>query len=209
VLNFYCWTLLDLLDKIHPAMGRNGLAMAPNLVLLFSGRFELFQFQWGYFLLYFLAAFLIVAVNWCYLQDAWREVWFYTQRTHRYGASVLTGFAQTLAAANSAPLTRPYPRQAPVLPPGFRGAPRLNPAAGMLSEEQVARLLAADASGALVLAPGQKSALFVDLGRYSHSPALEELQTASGEPLLLFDSAWPRPGAARADLVVPLQRGRA
>ena len=69
--------------------------------------------------------------------------------------------------------------------------------------------MAADSSGAITHAPGQPAVLFVDLGRYTHTPALESLRGQNGEPLLLFDGSWPQPSAEREQLVVPLRRSGA
>jgi NADH:ubiquinone oxidoreductase subunit 6 (subunit J) len=142
VLNFYTWVLLDLGDLVHPAMSRKGLADAPNLVLLFDGKFEFFQFQWGYFLLYALFFFLLAALNWSYFADGLREVRFYTNRMHRYGVSVLTGFAQTGSAAQTAPVSIPLARLE-AQTSERRGAPRLSPAIGSLSAEQASAIIAA------------------------------------------------------------------
>ena len=44
-------------------------------ILLFSGKVETFQFQWGYFLLWLLFWFLIVVVHVSYLADGLRDKW--------------------------------------------------------------------------------------------------------------------------------------
>lgn len=202
VLNFYTWVLLDLADAIHPVMSRKGLAPAPNLVLLFDGKFELFQFQWGYFLLYALFWFLVIALHWSYFADGLRELRFHVDRMQRYSASVLTGFAQTAAAAASRPVSIPLEQ----LAGAGRGAPRLNPEIAGLDEALAARIQAADASGSISAAPGQPGVLFVDLASWSPSPALAALTDAQGRPLLVFDAPLPQPQGRREDFVVPLLR---
>lgn len=205
VLNFYTWVLLDLGDKIHPVMSRKGVAPAPNVVLWFDGKFEYFQFQWGYFLLYALCLALLLALHWSYFADGLRELRFYISRMQRYGASVLTGFAQTAAAAGSPPVSLPLAQ----LEASARrsGAPRLNPELGALSAEQAAAILAADSSGAIVAAPGQPTVLFADLAAFYPSGPLAALCDAAGRPLLVFDAPYPQATGRREDFVVPLRRG--
>ena len=216
IMTFLVIVYIDPMDKIHPQMSVRGRAPAPNLVTLLAGDWPsvktmladpstvLFQFQWGYFLLYTLLWFLVVAIHWQYIMDGLRDVWFFTNRMHRYSASVLTGFRETADAMVTDPATRDYPRERPVLPPTFRGVPRL--AVEQLSAEDARRIIAADASGAIVAAPGQRGALFVDLGRFDYSPTLAELSDANGRPLLTFGDYWAGPSTRRSDLVVPLRR---
>jgi hypothetical protein len=207
ILLFYAYVELDPLDRIHPLMSRKGLAPAPNLIeMIGNGHWwpvPTFQFQWGYGLLWFLFWFLVLAVHWAYIADGLRELWFYTQRFQRYGVSVLLGFRETARLAGTAPVTRDYPRVRPVLPPVYRGVPRLNVA--RLTANEAAQLRAADASGALSSPPGQPAVLFVDLGVYDFSPALAELTRSDGTPLLSFSDWWPLPETRREDLVIPLQ----
>jgi hypothetical protein len=203
---FYFIILFDPLDAIHPAMSRKGLEAAPNLVLLFSGRFEWFQFQWGYFLLWALFFFLVAIAHYSYLVDGLKEAWFYTKRVHRYGASVLTGFRGTAMVGFAQPVTLRYPAEQPTLPPSFRGAPRLN--VDHLTATQAAAILAADHSGAFVRVPGTDAGLLVDLGRYSYSPQLAALAADDGTPLLAFEDVWAAPTARREELLVPLKRSR-
>jgi hypothetical protein len=213
ILVFYGYVLFDPLDAIHPQMSRKGLFPMVNLNQLIGhwGQMAhdhalwpppLFQFQWGYFLLYFLFWFLVIALHWSYFLDFLREAWFYARRFQRYGVSVLTGFSETGRLAHSAPVTRDYPRERPNLPPVYRGVPRLN--VPRLTPDEARALLAADASGALVLAPRQDCVLFVDLGCYDFSPALAELRREDGTPLLRFTDWWPLPQTGREELVIPL-----
>ena len=210
VLLFYGVVELDVMDVIHPQMSHKGLGMAPDLLAMFEPGYSLSQgipmvrfFQWGYFLLWVLFWFLIAVLHWQYLLDGLREAWFYIQRFHRYGASVLTGFRETARAAGRAPVPADYPAVRPVLPPVFRGVPRLNVAE--LSEADAARIIAADVSGAITAAPGQPTVLFVDLGRYDHGPELTDLTDGEGTPLVRFADWWGRPGTVREDLVIPLR----
>jgi len=205
VLCFYGYVEFDPLDRIHPVMSTQGLAPAPNLLKLFDGEFTTFPFQWGYFILWALLCFLIVVAHVSYFADGLREVWFYTRRFHRYGASILTGFKQTMDVTRSVPVTRDWPREQPQLPAGFRGVPRLN--VEQLTAAQAGAIVAADSSGAIVAAPGQPTVLFVDLGRFDFSPALAELADELGTPLLRFEPYWPEPAATREALVVPLTMG--
>jgi hypothetical protein len=217
ILCFYLYVLIDPLDRIHPSMSRLGLGLAPNIKVLFDGKLELFQFQWGYFLLWALFWFLLAILHLQYLADWLREVWFYVDRTHRYSASVLTGFRETLAVYNEAPATSyklesqdGWAQAVEPSGPGFNGVagrPYLNPQradGGSLSEAEAAALLAADRSGALFSAPGQPTVLFVDLGRWDYNPALGALTDSAGLPLLRFDAPLP-PALRRDDLVVPLK----
>lgn len=223
VLSFYMYVLLDPLDKIHPAMSRLGLAPAPNIKVLFDGRFELFQFQWGYALLYWLAWFLIGILHISYVANWWRQFIHGIDRTHRYGASVLTGFRETAAVYNSPPVTNyapgsgtgPWAAQLASVR-GERprlGAPYINPElpGGRLSPEQARAVLAADRSGAILPGPGQPAdgatVLFVDLGRWDYCDALGALSDEQGRPLLCFDGEMPAL-LSRAAMVVPLYRAR-
>lgn len=203
VLVFYAFVEIDPLDRIHPVMSTQGLAPAPNLLKLFDGEFVLFSFQWGYFILWALFWFLVVIAHLSYLADGWRELWFYTRRFHRYGASILTGFKQTWEVAQSAPVTRPL-YAGPQLPEGYRGVPVLN--VPVLTPEQAQCIIDADASGAIIAAPGQPTVLFVDLGRFAYCPALAELMDECGVPLLRFEARLVEPVARREDLLVPLKR---
>ncbi|MCH7472529.1 hypothetical protein IIA79_06210 [bacterium] len=203
VLLFYGYVEFDPLDSIHPLMSRKGMAPAPNLLKLFDGEFEWFMFQWGYFLLWALFWFLVVAVHWSYILDGWRTVWFYGRRFERYGASVLTGFNVTAKTLRRPPVTRDWPREQPAIPPAFRGVPQL--VASRLTEEQARAIIEADASGAIVAAPEQPTVLFVDLGRYVHSPALELLKDGDGALLLTFEDWWAPPTLSRESLVIPLR----
>jgi hypothetical protein len=213
ILLFYGYVLLDPLDSIHPQMSRKGLAPMLNFNELVAnwGRLAgehklwpppLFQFQWGYFILWFLLWFLLIILHWQYFLDFLREAWFYARRFQRYGVSVLTGFRETARLAGSQPVTRDYPRQRPELPPVFRGAPQLN--VSELSPAEAQAIISADSSGAMVLPPQQTNALFVDLGVYDFSPALAELRRADGTPLLRFTGSWPLPETRREALVVAL-----
>jgi hypothetical protein len=204
ILLFFSYVEVDPLDVIHPAMSRKGLGLAPNLLKLYDGKLELFQFQWGYFLLWLLFWFLVIAVHWSYLLNGLRVVWFYTRRFNRYGASILTGFRETLAVARSEPVTVQWPRERAPLPARFRGVPRL--AVEQLTSEQAARIVAADSSAAITAAPGQPTVLFVDLGCFSYDPALAELAGETGAPLLEFADYWAGPTQMREELVVPLKR---
>lgn len=208
VLAFYAWVEFDPLDAIHPVMSHKGLGNAPHLVAMFEAGYKLSdgipltKFQWGYFLLWVLFWFLVVALHWQYLLNGLREVWFYVKRFHRYGASVLTGFRETAQAARQLPVTSAYPQSEIVLSQAYRGVPRLN--VDSLSPEQAEAVIAADASGAITAAPDQSTILFVDLGRYVYSPALAELMDEQGSPLLSFSDSWAEPGLSRAELVIPL-----
>ena len=210
VLVFFLYVEFDPLDAIHPLMSHKGLGNAPDLIAMFDVEYSLSQgipwmkFQWGYFLLWALFLFLIAVLHWQYFVNAFREVWFYTQRFHRYGASVLTGFSETHQAQLKPPVTADYPEKKPQLPPAFRGVPRQRVAT--LTDEQARAIIAADASGAIVSAPGQPAVLFVDLGRFDYSPQLAELTTVDGTPLLSFDDWWAEPAVNRSELVVPLNR---
>jgi hypothetical protein len=204
VLSFYAYVVIDPLDRIHPSLSRQGMAPAPNLLKLFDGELELFQFQWGYFLLWALLWFLVAAVHYSYLMDGLRESWFYLNRINRYGASVLTGFRETLKVYSSAPVTGMYPAKPAELPEAYRGVPYLR--AAELTAEQAASIVAVDTAGAFASVPGQPAALFVDLGAYVHSSELEQLLDAGGQPLLGFEPRWTPPSADREALVVPLRR---
>jgi len=212
VLLFYTVIELDPLDAIHPQMSHKGLGLAPEIIPMFEKGYDLsqgiplVQFQWGYFLLWALFWFLIGVLHWQYLIDALREVWFFTKRFHRYGASILTGFRETARAQGREPVAATYPDVKPTLPPTYRGVPRLN--VTELCEADAARIIAADTSGAIAAAPGQPTVLFVDLGRFDHGPGLGELTAADGTPLLYFADWWGEPGTNREDLVVPLKPGR-
>lgn len=209
VLVFYGYVEFDPLDAIHPVMSFKGLGEAPDFVAMFATGYKLsegiplMKFQWGYFLLWWLLIFLVVAVHWQYVLDGVREVWFYTRRFHRYGASVLTGFRQTWRTSRQPPVTLDYPRERAQLPPDYRGVPELNVA--RLTAAQAAAIVAADASGAIVAAPGQDSVLFIDLGRYDYSPQLAELRAEDGTALLSFSDTWAPPSTSREDLVLPLR----
>ncbi|GEM_PF-5889465 len=211
VLVFYGYVELDPLDAIHPVMSFKGLGEAPDVVAMFETGYRLtdgiplMKFQWGYFLLWSLFIFLLVALHWQYVLDGVREIWFYTRRFHRYGASVLTGFRQTWLASRRPPVTLDYPRERSEPVSAFRGVPRLN--VSRLTAEQAGAIVAADASGAIVAAPGQEGVLFIDLGRYDYSPELAELTAADGTPLLSFSDSWSPPSTAREELVVPLAPG--
>jgi hypothetical protein len=216
ILLFLAIVEFDPLDRIHPEMSRKGLAAAPNLVeIIGNGLFNangqlrppdelFFQFQWGYFLLWFLFWFLVITAHWSYIGDGLREAWFYARRFQRYGVSVLLGFRETARLARTAPVTRDYPRERPALPPAYRGIPRLNGPA--LTSDEARAILAADTSGAFSSPPGQPQVLFVDLGVYDFSPALAGLRRSDGSPLLTFSDYWPLPETRREDLVVPLGR---
>jgi hypothetical protein len=214
MFSFYAVIEFDPLDSIHPLMSRKGLAPAPNLLKLYdldllhprTWKLEFYQFQWGYFLLWTLFWFLLLILHWSYVLNGIRIVWFYTKRFNRYGASILTGFRETMAVARSAPATVPYPQQRVALPQRFRGVPRL--AIEQLAPEQALAIVAADRSGAIVPAPGQPGVLFVDLGVFDYDPALAELRDAAGQPLLEFTDHWAMPCARREELVLPLRRPR-
>lgn len=194
----------DPLDKIHPMMSRGGLAPAPNLLKLYDGKLEFFQFQWGYFLLWLMFWFLVAVAHWSYLLSGMKVVWFYTKRFNRYGASILTGFRETMAVAQSAPATVNWPDEQTPLPKRFRGVPRL--AVDALTPEQAAAIIAADRSGAIAAAPGQPSVLFIDLGCFDYDPALAGVLGDDGTPLLEFANYWAAPTLRREELVVPLRR---
>jgi hypothetical protein len=202
VLNFYFIVVMDPFDKLNRLMTRNGLFPAPNLILLFSGKLETFQFQWGYFLLWALFWFLVVIAHVSYFADGLREVWFYTKRINRYSASVLTGFRGTAVVAMSAPVTYTGLGKSTVLM-----APRLKTNA--LTEAQAAQIVAADLSGAISAAPGQRGVLLVDLGAFHWSPALLELKDDAGNALLRAEEVQISPAASRAEFVVPLHGDRA
>lgn len=208
VLVFYTYVEFDPLDAIHPVLSHKGLGNAPNIVAMFAPGYQLssgiplMKFQWGYFLLWALLWFLIVALHWQYLYNGLSEVWFYVKRFHRYGASVLMGFRETARVARRPAVTSDYPAAAVRLPAAFRGVPRLNVAS--LSSEQAAAIVAADGSGAISAAPDQPTVLFIDLGRYDWSPALAGLTDGQGRPLLSFGAHWAPPAVQRAELVVPL-----
>jgi len=213
VLNFLFWVEFDPLDQIHRAMSRNGLFPAPNLILLFSGKVETFEFQWGYFLLWMLFWFLVAITHVSYLADGLKEAWFYIKRINRYGASVLTGFRGTGAVALSPPVTYPAGRQPGASAYPWTAAdatgsvptiliPRLNTA--RLTDEQAAAILAADASGAISAAPQQRSVLLVDLGAFWPSPALLALRHGADAPLIVVEPGSLPPAARRDELIVPL-----
>jgi hypothetical protein len=204
VLVFYLYIEWDPLDNIHPVMSRKGLVLAPNLLQLLDGKIILQDFQLGYFLLWVLFWFLVVVLHWYYLMNGFRVVWFYTQRFHRYGASVLTGFRETARQVGRVPATLDYPREQADIPDTYRGIPEL--VVDGLSEEQARAIIAADASGAITAAPQQPTVLFVDLGRYDYSPQLAELTDETGQPLLRFRRELPQPTGLREALVVPLKR---
>jgi hypothetical protein len=102
-------------------------------------------------------------------------------------------------------ITRDYPRERPSLPPVYRGVPRLN--VSHLTPDEAQAILAADVSGALVMAPRQTSVLFLDLGGYDFSPALAELKREDGTALLKFTDYWASPVTGREELVIPLADG--
>lgn len=201
VLNFYFFIVADPFDIVHRLMSRNGLAPAPNLIMLFSGKFEWFQFQWGYFLLWLLFWFLIVIAHLSYFADGMREAWFYIKRINRYSASVLTGFRGTAAVAMMPPVTmRTLP--APVVI-----APQLQ--AGKLNAELAERIVAADASRAITAAPGQPHVLLVDLAAFYWTSQLAALTDTAGNPLLTLTELQLGPAAGRSEFVIPLPRGEA
>jgi hypothetical protein len=206
MLVFYGWIEFDPLDDIHPLMSRKGLAPAPNLLKLYDLKWELFQFQWGYFLLWTLFWFLVIVAHWSFVLNGIRVVWFYTKRFNRYGASILTGFRETMDVTRSAPVTVQWPKECTPLPQRFRGVPRL--AVEQLAPDQAALIIAADRSKSIRSAPGQPAVLFVDLGVYDYDPALAELRDETGLPLLEFASQWAAPSGQREDLVIPLKRPR-
>ena len=216
VILFFFVIEFDPLDRIHPRMSVQGIADTPNLVLLMSGEgftqwresghLPVFKFQLGYFLLWALFWFMVAALNLSYLATGISRFWFFSNRVHRYGTSVLTGFRETARLAASEPVTEDYPRSRPQLPAAHRGIPLLN--VDNLSLEEAQRIIAADGSGAIARAPGQPTVLFLDLGRYDHDPALADLQRAGGTPLLSFEEGWAMPGASREELVIPLRRPR-
>jgi hypothetical protein len=198
VLNFYFIMVTDPFDRINRLMTRNGLFPAPNLILLFSGKLETFQFQWGYFLLWALFWFLILIAHVSYLADGLREVWFYTKRINRYSASVLTGFRGTAAVAMDPPVTRTdWPMSSTVMAPGL--------ALERLTQTQAEQIIAADLSGAISAVPGQRGVLLVDLGAFHWSPGLSELRDESGNPLLYKVQIDIDPTGSRSSLVVPLR----
>jgi hypothetical protein len=203
-LSYLALIEFDPLDKIHPRMSQGGLAPAPNLLRLYDGKLEFFQFQWGYFLLWLLFWFLVAVAHWSYVLNGIRVVWFYTKRFNRYGASILTGFRETMAVTRSAPVTVKWPAERTPLPQRFRGVPRL--AVDHLAAEEAAAIIAADRSRAITAAPSQPTVLFVDLGCFDYDPALADLRSAEGAPLLEFTGSWAAPAARREDLVVPLMR---
>lgn len=201
ILLFYFIVELDPLNKIHPNMASNGLAPAPNLLLLFDGKLELFQFQWGYFLLWFLLWFLVAVLHWQYFLDGLRDAWFFSSRVNRYGSSLLTGFRETARTQAQPAVTLRNLDDA--LWPGrkLRRVPQL---AKPITAQQAQQIIAADLSGAIVCAPGQPTVLFIDLGVYAFSPGLETLLDSEGEALLSFRECELAPSASREDLVVPL-----
>jgi hypothetical protein len=203
-IGYLAFVEFDPLDRIHPLMSRGGLAPAPNLLKLYDGKLEFFQFQWGYFLLWLLFWFLVAIAHWSYVLNGIRVVWFYTKRFNRYGASILTGFRETLAVTRSAPVTVSWPAQRTPLPERFSGVPRL--AVEQLTPDEAAAIIAADRSGAITAVPEQPTVLFVDLGRFDYDPALLELRSAEGAALLEYANYWAAPAARREDLVVPLKR---
>jgi len=122
VLLFYFFFEFDPLDKIHPAMSRQGLLYVPKLIMLiFDRKLEFTLFQMGYFLLWMLFWFLVVMLHMSYILRGLAVIWFYTKRFNRYGASILTGFRETLAVAQTAPVTVQWPAQRTPLPQRFRG----------------------------------------------------------------------------------------
>ncbi|MCB1186391.1 hypothetical protein KDL29_04410 [bacterium] len=216
IILFFFIVEFDPLDRIHPKMSVKGIADTPNLTLLLSGEgfaiwretgsLPVFKFQLGYFMLWALFWFLVFVLNLSYLATGFSQFWFFSNRVHRYGTSVLTGFRETARMASSEPFTEDYPRSRPKLPAAYRGVPLLN--VDSLTEEEALRIIAADGSGAIAQAPGQPTVLFVDLGRYDHDPALGELKRADGTPLVVFEERWAMPVANREALVLPLRRPR-
>ena len=206
VLVFFTYVLLDPGDSIWPAISRKGLFPAPNFYYLFDRQLDpTFMFQWGTFLLWALFWLLIAAIVWVHVAEGLAKFWFYTSRTQRYAVSVLTGLRETARVQLREPVTMDYPRERAKLPPAYRGIPRLN--VDELSPLEARAILAADASGAIISAPGQEAVLFIDLGRYDFSPELAELTSMSGEPLLRFTDYWPDPSASREALIIPLKAG--
>lgn len=203
VLLFYFYVEFDPLDNIHPGMSSRGVAPAPNLLLLFDGRFELMQFQWGYFLLWFLFWFLVAALHWQYFVDSLRDVWFFSSRVHRYSASVLTGFRETVRTQNTPAATVRWGYDEHEHLAQSRQRPYLNVAS--LTEAQAAAIIAADHSSAIQAAPGQPTVLFVDLGAFWFSTGLETLTDDGAVPLLAFSDEPVTAAASREDLVVPLK----
>ena len=201
VLLFFSYVELDPLDSIHPNMASSGLAPAPNLLLLFDGKFELFQFQWGYFLLWFLFWFLVAALHWQYFLDGLRDAWFFSSRVNRYASSVLTGFRETARTQAQPAVTLRDLGDAQWPGRKLRQIPQLTEP---ITEQQAQQIIAADLSGAIVSAPGQPDVLFIDLGAYSFSPGLEALVDFQGGPLLAFRECEIAPSASREALVVPL-----
>jgi hypothetical protein len=195
VLNFYLFIVMDPLDKVHRLMSRNGLLPAPNLIMLFSGKAETFQFQWGYFLLWALFWFLVVITHLSYFADGLRELWFYVKRINRYSASVLTGFRGTALTSLAPPVTLRT-----LAPPKVQ-APRL---LGQLNQQSAEAVVAADASHAITVAPGQSSVLLVDLAAFYWTPQLGALKDAQGNTLLTLEELELDPVATRSELVVPL-----
>ena len=205
VLLFYFFFEFDPLDKIHPAMSRQGLLYVPKLIMLiFDRKLEFTLFQMGYFLLWMLFWFLVVMLHMSYILRGLAVIWFYTKRFNRYGASLLVGFRETLHASSLMPVTREPGWHARLKPVRFRGVPCL--AVDDLSAEEARAIVAADLSAAIVPAPGQAAVLFIDLGRYDYDPALAELRRADGQPLLSFEDLWADPAASREELLVPLRR---
>jgi hypothetical protein len=201
VLNFYFFIVADPFDTVHRLMSRNGLFPAPNLIMLFSGKLETFQFQWGYFLLWLLFWFLVAVAHLSYFADGLREAWFYIKRINRYSASVLTGFRGTAAVAMMPPVTMRLLPEPTVL------IPRLT--VSSVDSELANAIVAADASGAITTAPGQTHVLLVDLASFYFTPQLAALTDGSGKPLLILEELPLRPVGSRDELVVPLERGSA
>lgn len=214
VILFFFIVVFDPLDRIHPKMSVRGIANTPNIVMLMAGdgfvqwretgQLPVFKFQLGYFMLWLLFWFMVFVLHLSYLATGFSQFWFFSNRVHRYGTSVLTGFRETARMAMSEPETRDYPREAPQLPAGFRGVPLQN--VDNLTEAEAQRIIDADGSGAIARAPGQPTVLFVDLGRYDHDPALGELRREDGTPLVVFEGRWSLPVASREALVLPLKR---
>jgi hypothetical protein len=198
VLNFYFFIVFDPFDTVHRLLSRNGILPAPNLIMLFSGQVETFQFQWGYFLLWLLFWFLVVIAHLSYLADGLRETWFYIKRINRYSASVLTGFRGTALVAMQPPVTI---RE---LAPARVSVPRLTT---VLTPELAQQIVAADASRAISVAPGQRQALLVDLGSFYWTPALRALTYGNGQPLLVAEELQLDPVGNRSELVIPLTTG--
>ena len=216
VILFFFVVEFDPMDRIHPKMSVRGIADTPNLVLLLSGegftqwresgQLPVFKFQLGYFILWVLFWFIVGILHLSYIAEALGHVWFFSNRTHRYSTSVLTGFRETARMASREPETEDYPRSRPALPAAYRGVPLLN--VDELTAEEAARIIAADGSGAIASAPGQPTVLFVDLGRFDHDAALAGLLREDGTALVVFEDRWQVPAASRENLVIPLRRER-